>query len=170
MLTVYSILNMLHCSCNNYPEKVKNYLFEYNSYVPLCHIPIVDHQEDPCVIFPRLKKSDSLKATIVIYIGKEKRRAPGQSSELTLKIIAIIADKHKEILITNHFFRVSPTNYTPFNLNLLRSAQNPNSLFFQEDERHQQHEDADRHILQISEDCWPNKANSLTEDTVKVQE
>jgi hypothetical protein len=33
MLTVYSVLLMLYTSCNNYPEKIRNYLFEYNSYV-----------------------------------------------------------------------------------------------------------------------------------------
>jgi hypothetical protein len=36
MLTVYSVLLMLYTSCNNYPEKIRNYLFEYNSYVD-CH-------------------------------------------------------------------------------------------------------------------------------------
>lgn len=35
MLTVYSVLLMLYTSCNNYPEKIRNYLFEYNSYVSL---------------------------------------------------------------------------------------------------------------------------------------
>lgn len=33
MLTVYAVLLMLYTSCNNYPEKIRSYLFEYNSYV-----------------------------------------------------------------------------------------------------------------------------------------
>jgi hypothetical protein len=27
MLTIYSVLLMLYSSCNNYPEKIRNYLF-----------------------------------------------------------------------------------------------------------------------------------------------
>ena len=34
MLTIHAVLLMLYTSCNNYPEKIRNYLFEYNSYVP----------------------------------------------------------------------------------------------------------------------------------------
>ena len=33
MLAVYGVLLMLYASCNHYPEKIRNYLFEYNSYV-----------------------------------------------------------------------------------------------------------------------------------------
>lgn len=61
MLTIYAVLLMLYTSCNNYPEKIRSYLFEYNSYLIIKKIPslFLPRSEDNAL--PSREEIDSLE-------------------------------------------------------------------------------------------------------------
>lgn len=76
--TVLKILSLIKHTCKNYPEKIKNFLMEYNSYVILKKLPGYFDNDERIV-----RKSSKLIKIQLPYFTKKKKNTAGNMKMIT---------------------------------------------------------------------------------------